>query len=173
MSMLHGVHWGLWFRWNSCNIVCVLRLCPHCSITNCTNRAATAIFFLTVLKAGNHRLRVRGIGNFWELLYLTVLAMYRGTWSSLCVCLFFLSSPLVIKRAVTLDWGLVKAGQNTPALTADSLEESRQRIEHGNTNCAKDENAMGERTGPIVNSDCSKFTEEASTTGLLRVDRAS
>lgn len=99
--------------------------------------------------------------------------MYPGTWSSLCVYLFFLSSPLVIKRAVTLDRGLVKAGQNMPALTADSLEESRQRIERGNTNCAKDENTVGERTGQIVNSDCSEFTEEASTTGLLRADRAS
>lgn len=99
--------------------------------------------------------------------------MYPGTWFSLCVCLFFLSSPLVIKRAVTLDRGLVKAGQNTPALTADSLEESRPRIERGNTNCAKDENTVGERTGQIENSDCSEFTEEASTTGLLRADRAS
>lgn len=89
------------------------------------------------------------------------------------MCLFFLSSLLVTKRAVTLDRGLVKTGQNTPALTAESLEESRQRTERGTTNCAKDENTMGERTGPIVNSDCSKFTEEASTTGLLRVDRAS
>lgn len=99
---------------------------------------------------------------------MAVLATYPGTWSSLCMCLFFLSSSLVIKRAVTLEPGLVKAGQNTSALTADSLEESRQRIECGNTNCAKDENTVWERTGQIVNSDCSKFTEEASTTGLLR-----